>query len=295
MSALILALAAGAAVGLALGALGGGGSVLAVPALIYLLGFTPAAATTASLLIVAATSATALYAHARSGNVRWRTGALFAASGLLPAAAAGALAAHLPQRALTAAFAAIATLAAVMMLLATRERPAGKEPAGRKPAEEIPGGEGPADDARTDGTRGGVPERPERRQDREPEPSRRAPAGVKAAGTGAGLGALTGLLGVGGGFLVVPTLVAVLAFEMQAAVGTSLLVITTNSLASLATRGATASGLDWSVIAPFAATAILGAWDGKRLAAKVSGTVLRRAFAVALLAVAGFMLVDALT
>ncbi|MFF4160142.1 sulfite exporter TauE/SafE family protein [Streptomyces sp. NPDC001678] len=265
MSALILALAAGAAVGLALGALGGGGSVLAVPALIYLLGFTPAAATTASLLIVAATSATALYAHARCGNVRWRTGALFAASGLLPAAAAGALAAHLPQRALTAAFAAIATLAAVMMLLATRERPADDEAAG-------------------------APERP---QDR--EPPRGAPAGVKAAGTGAGLGALTGLLGVGGGFLVVPTLVTVLAFEMQAAVGTSLLVITTNSLASLVTRGTTASGLDWSVVAPFAATAILGAWDGRRLAAKVSGTALRRAFAVALLGVAAFMLVDALT
>ncbi|MCC3777676.1 sulfite exporter TauE/SafE family protein [Streptomyces sp. UNOB3_S3] len=276
MSALILALAAGAAVGLALGALGGGGSVLAVPALIYLLGFTPAAATTASLLIVAATSATALYAHARSGNVRWRTGALFAASGLLPAAAAGAAAAHLPQRALTAAFAAIATLAAVTMLLATRKRPAGERPA--------------------DDERAGAPERPQGQgRDQEPEPPRRAPAGVKAAGTGAGLGALTGLLGVGGGFLVVPTLVTVLAFEMQAAVGTSLLVITTNSLASLATRGATASGLDWSVIAPFAATAILGAWDGKRLAAKVSGTVLRRTFAVALLGVAAFMLVDALT
>ncbi|MFC4517655.1 sulfite exporter TauE/SafE family protein [Streptomyces ehimensis] len=262
MSALILALAAGAAVGLALGALGGGGSVLAVPALIYLLGFTPAAATTASLLIVAATSATALYAHARVGNVRWRTGALFAASGLLPAAAAGAVAAHLPQRALTAAFAAIATLAAVMMLLGTRERR--------------------TDDTQADDTRPDVP-----------KPPRRAPA--RAAGTGAGLGALTGLLGVGGGFLVVPTLVAVLAFEMQAAVGTSLLVITTNSLASLLTRGATASGLDWSVIGPFAATAILGAWDGKRLAAKVSGTALRRTFAVALLAVAAFMLVDALT
>ena len=69
VSALILALVAGAVVGLALGALGGGGSVLAVPALIYLLGFTPAAATTASLIIVTATSATALYAHARDGNV----------------------------------------------------------------------------------------------------------------------------------------------------------------------------------------------------------------------------------
>ncbi|GGP43026.1 sulfite exporter TauE/SafE family protein [Streptomyces abikoensis] len=277
MSALILALAAGAAVGLALGALGGGGSVLAVPALIYLLGFTPAAATTASLLIVAATSATALYAHARAGNVRWRTGALFAASGLLPAAAAGAVAAHLPQRALTAAFAAIATLAAVMMLLGTRERRTDDTR---------------SDDTRAEYTRAEYTRADDTRADA-PEPPRRAPA--RAAGTGAGLGALTGLLGVGGGFLVVPTLVAVLAFEMQAAVGTSLLVITTNSLASLLTRGATTSGLDWSVIAPFAATAILGAWDGKRLAAKVSGTALRRAFAVALLAVAAFMLVDALT
>lgn len=89
MSALFLALAAGGVVGLALGALGGGGSILAVPVLIYLLGFSPAAATTAALLIVTATSATALYAHSRAGNVRWRTGALFAAAGVLPAAAAG--------------------------------------------------------------------------------------------------------------------------------------------------------------------------------------------------------------
>ncbi|MFD8997264.1 sulfite exporter TauE/SafE family protein [Streptomyces abikoensis] len=287
MSALILALAAGAAVGLALGALGGGGSVLAVPALIYLLGFTPAAATTASLLIVAATSATALYAHARAGNVRWRTGALFAASGLLPAAAAGAVAAHLPQRALTAAFAAIATLAAVMMLLGTRERRSDDTRSDDRRSDDTR-----SDDTRSDDTRAEDTRADDTRPDA-PEPPRRAPA--RAAGTGAGLGALTGLLGVGGGFLVVPTLVAVLAFEMQAAVGTSLLVITTNSLASLLTRGATASGLDWSVIAPFAATAILGAWDGKRLAAKVSGTALRRAFAVALLAVAAFMLVDALT
>ncbi|MEU5471883.1 TSUP family transporter, partial [Streptomyces lydicus] len=96
MSVLILALVAGAVVGLALGALGGGGSVLAVPALIYLLGFAPAAATTASLVIVTATSLTALYAHARAGNVRWKAGMLFAAAGLVPAAVAGAAAAHRP-------------------------------------------------------------------------------------------------------------------------------------------------------------------------------------------------------
>lgn len=250
MSALILALAAGAVVGLALGALGGGGSVLAVPALIYLLGFTPAAATTASLIIVTATSLTALYAHARTGDVRWKAGALFAAAGLLPAAAAGAAASRLPQSLLTAAFAAIAALAAVKML-----RP------GRS-----------SDGDRTTTVR---------------------PA--KAAGTGAGLGALTGLLGVGGGFLAVPALVGVLAFEMQAAVGTSLLVISANSVVSLATRGATATGIDWALIGPFTGAAILGAWDGKRLASKVTGTLLQRTFAVVLLAVAAFMLIDALT
>ncbi|GAA1936492.1 sulfite exporter TauE/SafE family protein [Streptomyces durmitorensis] len=247
MSTLVLALVAGAVVGLALGALGGGGSVLAVPALIYLLGFTPAAATTASLVIVTATSLTALYGHARSGHVRWKAGALFAAAGLLPAALAGAAASRLPQAALTIAFGVIAGLAALMML-----RPAPAAGAG-------------------DGT-----VRP-----------------AKAAGTGAGLGALTGLLGVGGGFLAVPALVTVLAFEMQAAIGTSLLVISANSLASLATRGATVAGLDWSAIGPFAAAALLGAWDGKRLALKASGPLLQRSFAFVLLAVAAFMLLDA--
>ncbi|MFF8036332.1 sulfite exporter TauE/SafE family protein [Streptomyces sp. NPDC016626] len=249
MSPLILALIAGAVVGLALGALGGGGSVLAVPALIYLLGFTPAAATTASLIIVTATSLTALYAHARTGNVRCKAGALFAAAGILPAAAAGAAASRLPQPVLTAAFAAIAALAAVKMLRPSQAS-TGQTPVVRR---------------------------------------------AKAAGTGAGLGALTGLLGVGGGFLAVPALVTVLAFEIQAAVGTSLLVISANSMASLATRGATTAGINWAVIGPFTGAAILGAWDGKRLAAKITDTLLQRTFAIVLLAVAAFMLIDALT
>ncbi|MFF6996828.1 sulfite exporter TauE/SafE family protein [Streptomyces sp. NPDC008313] len=250
MSVLILALTAGAVVGLALGALGGGGSVLAVPALMYLLGFTPAAATTASLFIVTATSATALYAHARAGHVRWRAGAAFAAAGVVPAALAGQGAARLPQPVLTAAFAAVAALAAVKML-----RP-GPEPA--------------------------------------PEGARTVRP-LKAGGAGAGLGAVTGLLGVGGGFLAVPALVTVLAFEMQAAVGTSLLVITVNSLTSLFTRSGGTTGLDWAVVAPFTGAAILGARDGRRLAEKVSGRGLQRLFAVMLLAVAAFMLADALT
>ncbi|MFI1564307.1 sulfite exporter TauE/SafE family protein [Streptomyces sp. NPDC020490] len=247
MSAVILALAAGAVIGLALGALGGGGSVLAVPALIYLLGFTPVAATTASLVIVTITSVTALSAHARDGNVRWRTGLLFAAAGIGPAMLGGALADRIPERVLTAAFGVVAAGAAVRML-----RP-----------------------AKAAGT--GTHVRPGR-----------------AAAAGAGLGAVTGVLGVGGGFLAVPALVGVLGMRMRNAVGTSLLVITVNSLAALATRAGTVDTLDWAVVGPFVGAAILGAWDGKRLAGKVSGPTLQRIFAVVLLAVGGFMLIDAM-
>ncbi|MFD7866363.1 sulfite exporter TauE/SafE family protein [Streptomyces sp. NPDC057682] len=243
MSVLILALVAGTVIGLALGALGGGGSVLAVPALIYLLGFSPASATTASLIIVTATSATALYAHARDGNVAWRTGALFAAAGIVPAYLAGAAAGRIPAAVLTAAFSVIAALAALRMLRPARSAP----------------------------------------------PERVRPG--KAAGVGAGLGAVTGFLGVGGGFLAVPALVSVLGLRMRQAVGTSLLVITVNSLAALTAR--TGGGdLRWEVIAPFTGAAILGAWDGKRLAAKLAGGTLQRIFAFVLLGVAGFMLVD---
>ncbi|MEU0941576.1 sulfite exporter TauE/SafE family protein [Streptomyces canus] len=247
MSALVLALFAGGLTGLALGALGGGGSMLAVPALIYLLGFSPAAATTAGLVVVTLTSVTALVTHARGGAVRWREGALFAAAGLVPAAIGGAVSGRLPSGVLTGAFAVVAALAAVRMFR-------------------------PSASVRPDG----VPVRTSR-----------------VARTGAGLGAVTGVLGVGGGFLAVPALVNVVGLRMRAAVGTSLLVITVNSLAALAARAGTTVDVDWGAVAPFAGTAVLGAWDGRRLAAKVSAGALQRTFAVALLAVAAFMLADA--
>ncbi|WP_367325765.1 sulfite exporter TauE/SafE family protein [Streptomyces sp. HUAS ZL42] len=246
MSALVLALAAGAVIGLALGALGGGGSVLAVPALIYLLDFAPVAATTASLVIVTVISVTAVIAHAREGHVRRRTGLLFAAAGIGPAMLGGAVAGRIPAAVLTAAFALVAGAAALRML---RTRPAAEGAAAVRPG--------------------------------------------RAAAVGAGLGTVTGVLGVGGGFLAVPALVGVLGMRMRNAVGTSLLVITVNSLAALATRAGTVDGLDWAVLGPFAGAAVLGAWDGKRLAAKVSGHTLQRIFALVLLAVAAFMLIDA--
>ncbi|KIQ64714.1 integral membrane family protein [Kitasatospora griseola] len=254
MSVLITALLCGAVVGVALGALGGGGGVLAVPALVYLLGVAPAEAGTTSLVIVIATSVTALARHSGAGTVDWRTGFLFAAAGVLPAVGASALAHRIPQPALTAAFAVLAALAAAAMLRGARTARCAPtaEPAGR-------GGR----------------------------------AGTFAAG--AGLGAVTGLLGVGGGFLAVPALVSVLRLPMRKAVGTSLVVILVNSAVSLATR-LTVSGpnLDPAVFGPFVGAAVLGAWDGKRLAAKLSGTALQRTFAVVLLAVAAAMLIGVL-
>lgn len=171
---------------------------------------------------------------------------------------AGALSVRIPAGVLTAAFAVLAAVAAVRMI-----RP-------RAPArcEAAPARPNPSDPADRTGT-------------------------GRVVRAGAGLGVVTGFLGVGGGFLAVPALVTVLAVPMTAAVGTSLLVITVNSTAALASRLTTPTSLDWAVIAPFTAAAVLGAWDGKRLAAKVSTAALQRIFGAALLAVALFMLVDA--
>ena len=238
-----LALICGAVVGLALGALGGGGSMLAIPELIYLLGFTPAQATTASMLIVVVTSLTGLFTYARTGQVRWRVGAVFAVAGVPAAAAAGALSAAIPGDVLTVAFATLAVFAAWRMLRPSRTS---------SPAE--------------------------------------AAGPVRIAATGTGLGAVTGLLGVGGGFLAVPALVSVLALPMSEATGTSLLVIGANAGVALTTRLGTALATEWTVVGPFIAAAIISALAGKSLAGRLCGGTLQRIFAGALLTVAGVML-----
>ncbi|MFG2917261.1 sulfite exporter TauE/SafE family protein [Kitasatospora sp. NPDC048298] len=277
MSVLITALLCGAVVGVALGALGGGGGVLAVPALVYLLGLPPSEAGTTSLVIVTATTVTALVRHSGTGNVKWRTGALFATAGVIPAIGASLLAHRIPQPVLTAAFAVLAALAAAAMLRGTRT-------AGRTPA---------ADGGVADGgvAAGGAEEGAADGASAKPA-GREGYASTVAAG--AGLGAVTGLLGVGGGFLAVPALVSVLRLPMRKAVGTSLVVVLINSVVSLATRlTVTGVSIDPAIFGPFVGAAVLGAWDGKRLAAKLSGAALQRAFAVVLLAVSAFMLVGA--
>jgi uncharacterized membrane protein YfcA len=101
---------------------------------------------------------------------------------------------------------------------------------------------------------------------------------------GAVAGFLTGFLGVGGGFLVVPALVVVLRMPMSRAVGTALLVILVNTMAALGSRWGAAT-LDWAVIVPFTVASVAGTVLGRKVAARLSGAALTRIFAVMVLLV----------
>jgi uncharacterized membrane protein YfcA len=190
---LTVALAVGVLVGLALGALGGGGSILALPALVYLLGMDPHAATAGSLLVVGLTAAAGTATHARRGRVRWSQAVTFTVLGSAGAVAGTHLSAAVNPDALLAAFAVLLVITSSVMLLRTRRQPAPEQPQ-------------PTTTPRWNATR---------------------ILRLVAAATIVGL--LTGFFGVGGGFLVLPALILALNLNMHIAVGTSLLVITINS------------------------------------------------------------------
>lgn len=265
---ILAALALGLLIGLALGALGGGGSILSVPALVFALGLTAQEATTGSLVIVGVTSAIACIGHARAGHTRWGRGTTLAVLGI-PATLLGTqLNTRVDPDALLIAFAALMLVAAAGMLLRTRELGHHAAP----PTEEQPAA-----------TTTAVQTRPTSRV--------RNQAHLVLAGLG--IGFLTGFLGVGGGFVVVPVLVVLLGFAMPVAVGTSLLVIALNSAVALAARAADGTFV-WSVIIPFTLAAIAGSLAGTRLSDRVPANDLTRAFAGLLLVVAVYVGVQAL-
>jgi uncharacterized membrane protein YfcA len=259
-----LVLAAGLLIGLSLGALGGGGSILTVPVLVHLLGQDPHEATTSSLLIVGATSLFALVPHARRGNVRVGQGLGFGALGTAGSVAGSAVAVHMAPALLLAAFAALLLLVAALMLRRSLRKPG----AGGRGAGGL-GGEGG------------------------PEPMLRlrpvacaCPRVAKLVVTATVVGLLTGFFGVGGGFALVPALVLALSFPMPAAVGTSLLVIAVNSATALAARSSAGVHVDVPVVAVFTAIAVAGSLLGGRVGARVEPRRLTRAFAVLLVGVA---------
>lgn len=278
---LVLAVGFGLLIGVSLGALGGGGSILTVPALVYALGERAQSATTASLVIVGVTAAAATVGHARAGRVRWRAGLGFGVAGVAASFAGTALNARVDPNLLLVCFAALMLLAATAMLTKTLVRTHPDTDPGEATA-----------DAEAASLRRGHLTTLSRPAPHAPPAQRRLSVAVALRVTVAGL--IVGFLGVGGGFIIVPALVLLLAYEMPTAVGTSLLIISLNSGVALLARSGSHAQFHWAVIAPFTIAAVLGSTGGKRIADRVSSTQLTRAFAVLLLLVATYVLSRAL-
>jgi uncharacterized protein len=244
-------------IGLSLGALGGGGSILAVPVLVYAAGQNPKAATTTSLLLVGIASAVGMVGHLRAGRVAVGTGLAFGLTGIGGSLAGSALNHRLNANVLLLAFAGLVLVAAWRMVTGcpscTRVGELGAINTGQETAT------------------------------KRVTISPATVATVLAAGTSVGF--LTGLFGVGGGFVIVPALTLALKLPMPKAIGTSLLVITINAAVALTTRLATTS-IDWNVTLPFVIASIGGVLTGARVADRLDPRRSLRAFATLLVAVA---------
>lgn len=236
----LLALLLSILVGVSLGMLGGGGSILALPILLYVLHMDEGVAIATSLLVVGVTSIAAVITHARQGNVDWRTGLVFAAGGATGALLGGMGSEHVPTTWLLRGFLLMMLGTAIAMIRGRREVEAGRFSA------------------------------------------------PKALAVGLVLGALTGLVGAGGGFVVVPALVLVGGLPMKRAVGTSLIVIAAQTLSGFVGH-ATHVVVDYPTAAAVSGAAVLGSVLGGRLAARVPAAVLRKAFGWFVLGMAVYM------
>lgn len=253
---MLAAIPFGLAIGLSVGLLGGGGSVLAVPILVYVLGQGVPEATTASLMVVAGGAFAGAIGHARAGRVCWRHAGSFTLAAL-PGIALGTLAGNaVNDTVLLVAF-------GVLMLIAARAT-------WRKASD---------DDGKSDGWEGGAA-CPPLRLPRDPL-------------FGAAIGFVTGFLGVGGGFLIVPTLAIALTFTMRTAIGTSLAIIAATSALGVAVHLLAGRELEVGVAGAMAVACVAGALGGSALAGRVPQRTLGRGFAALVTAVAGYVLVSA--
>ncbi|MCG7606140.1 MULTISPECIES: sulfite exporter TauE/SafE family protein [Mycobacterium] len=238
-----LAVALAVLVGVSLGLLGGGGSILTVPLLAYVAGMEAKQAIATSLVVVGVTSAVSTLSHARAGHVQWRSGLLFGAAGMVGAYLGGLLSYVVAGSVLLIAFTVVMTATGIAMIK------------GRNAC----------------------------------TPTARTMPIAKVLLMGLGVGVVTGAVGAGGGFLVVPALALLGGLPMPVAVGTSLLVITMNSAAGLAGHLSTVP-IDWTIAGAVTAAAVLGSLLGTRLAAHVDPDIVRRAFGWFVLVMASVIL-----
>jgi uncharacterized membrane protein YfcA len=224
---LFLGAIAGSAVGFTLGLVGGGGSILAVPLILYVVGVQdPHIAIGTSALAVAANALIGLTTHARKGNVKWRCATTFAAAGVVGAWFGAMLGKAMDGQKLLALFSLLMLFVAGLMF-----RSRGRE---GDPAVVL--------------NRGNAPK-------------------LLAAGTTTGL--LSGFFGVGGGFLVVPGLIASTGMPILFAVGSSLVVVTTFGLTT-ALSYATSGLIDWPVAAIFIGSGAVGSLLGTRMSRRLA-------------------------
>lgn len=228
---------------------------MAIPALVYALGLDFQQAVLIALIVIAVASAVGSLPKISAGQVNWRLAGVFALAGIPAAFAGSAIGDHLPQTVVMVGFAVVMVVAGIRMLT---------------DADDTGGACEIAD--------GGINWR------------RCAPRSIPAAAV---VGLLTGLFGVGGGFLIIPALVIMLGVEMPIAVGTSLLIITANSAAGIASHAQDAT-INWSVTAAFVATAVAGSLIAGQLGTKLNNTRLQHWFAYLVFVVAAYVLVDTL-
>lgn len=255
----LLASPLGFLIGVSLGALGGGGSILAVPVLVFVAGQQPGAATTTSLLIVGTASVFGAVRHWRHGRVNLVLGLAFGIVGIAGSIAGSAVNRGLDGDVLLLAFAGLTLVAAWRIAIGG----AGDERSGELSSLECNSTAGVAS--------GGIA-----------VSSRRRLATVVVAGTIVGF--LTGLFGVGGGFVIVPALALTLRYPMPDAIGTSLVVIAVNSATALAAR--LGDPVDWPTTLVFTVAAILGVGAGTKIADRIEPETTQRAFATMLVVVA---------
>jgi uncharacterized protein len=251
---MIAALALGLFVGVVLGVVGGGGSIIAVPALVYGVGMSPAQAIPTSLLVVGASSLAALIPRFREG-INWPVVLLVGAAGIPAAWGGTAIGKLLDPNTLMLAFAALMVIAGIRMLTRTHE---------------------------TEGSCSTGPTRAFRT------------CAPKAVGVGLLVGFLTGLLGVGGGFLITPALTLFLGLRMKQAVGSSLAIIVINSVAGFSAHAA-GFAIEWPTVLAFAIPAILGSLVAARFARRLKDTHVRVSFAVLIFAVAAWVTASTVT
>ncbi len=249
----MLAVFSGAIVGFTLGLIGGGGSIIATPLLLYVVGLPPHVAIGTGALAVSVNAFANFGGHAFAGNVRWRSAILFAVVGVAGAALGSTLGKTIDGARLLFLFAILMAVVGVLML----RRGQGKGLAARAVASSPP-------------PRFGV---------------------LPATGTALAVGGLSGFFGIGGGFLIVPGLLFSTDMPMIYAIGSSLLAVGSFGLATAVNYGL--SGLvDWGVAAECLAGGLLGGVAGMRLSVSLSSqkAALNRIFAMFVFIVAGYML-----